>query len=313
MREHVNEDIAGRLEEVARLLATQGANRFRVRAYERAASTVRRSPRPVSDILEQEGLDGLQALPGVGASIARAIRDLLARGRLAMLDRLRGESDPTTLLASVPGIGRALADRLHHDLGIETLEDLEAAAHDGRLALVLGFGKKRLAGIRDSLAHRLQRVRPPAATRDGAPSVAELLDVDREYRERAAAGELVTIAPRRFNPSHAAWLPILHTMRGRRHYTALFSNTALAHRLARTNDWVVIYWDDGRGERQCTVVTADHGALNARRVVRGRETESDRASAANVVTGSSASTPIAATDRASVQGSGQVPAKPRRR
>jgi hypothetical protein len=269
----VNEDVAGRLDEVARLLAAQGASRFRVRAYERAANTLRRLPRPVSEILEQQGLEGLQALPGVGESIARAIRDLLARGRLAMLERLRGESDPEQILASVPGIGRELAARLHHDLGIGTLEDLEAAAHDGRLQEVLGFGPKRLAGIRDSLAHRLQRIRPPADDGRGAPSVEEILDVDREYREKAAAGQLVKIAPRRFNPSHVAWLPILHTTRGRRHYSALFSNTALAHRLGRTDDWVVIYWDSGRGERQCTVVTAERGPLKDQRVVRGRESQ----------------------------------------
>jgi hypothetical protein len=279
MADRLNDDVAGRLDEVGRLLAAQGANRFRVGAYERAANTVRRLARPVSEILEREGLDGLQALPGIGPSIARAIRDLLSRGRLAMLERLRGESEPTKLLASVPGIGRALADRLYHDLGIETLEDLEAAAHDGRLQHVLGFGPKRLAGIRDSLAHRLQRVKPPPVTSHRAPSVSELLDVDREYREKAAAGELVKIAPRRFNPTRVAWLPILHTTHGRRHYTALFSNTALAHRLDRTNDWVVIYWDDGLGERQCTVVTADRGPLAGRRVVRGREAELEQRSA----------------------------------
>ena len=161
MSERLNDDVAGRLDEVARLLAAQGANRFRVGAYERAANTVRRLSRPVSDVLEREGIEGLQKLPGIGPSIARAIRDLLARGRLAMLERLRGESEPTQLLASVPGIGRELADRLYHDLGLETLEDLEAAAHDGRLQQVLGFGPKRLARIRDSLAHRLQRVKPP--------------------------------------------------------------------------------------------------------------------------------------------------------
>ena len=268
----VNESVAGRLEEVARLLAAQGANRFRVRAYERAARTIRSLPQPVSDILRQQGLDGLQTLPGIGVSIARAIRDVVEHGRLAMLERLRGESDPTKLLASVPGIGRALADRLYHDLGIETLEDLEAAAHDDRLARILAFGPKRLAGIRDSLAYRLERVKPPAGN-NHQPSVAELLDIDREYREKAAAGELVKIAPRRFNPAREAWLPILHATRGRRHYTALFSNTALAHRLNRTNDWVVVYWDDGRGDRQCTVVTATHGPLTGRRVVRGREAE----------------------------------------
>ncbi|MGE5246133.1 MAG: helix-hairpin-helix domain-containing protein [Betaproteobacteria bacterium] len=273
MTERLNEDVADRLDEVARLLEAQGANRFRVRAYRRASETVRRLPGPVADILKQEGLDGLEALPDVGEGIARAIRDLLARGRLAMLERLRGESDPVRLLASVPGVGRGLADRLHHDLGIDTLEELEAAAHDGRLEQVPGFGAKRLAGIRDSLAHRLDRVRPPASGRGAPPPVGEILDVDREYREKAAAGALVKIAPRRFNPSHVAWLPILHTTRGRRHYTALFSNTSLAHRLGRTDDWVVIYWEDGRGERQCTVVTADRGPLAGTRIVRGREGE----------------------------------------
>jgi DNA polymerase (family 10) len=268
----LNDDVAGRLEEVARLFAAQGANRFRVRAYERAAQTIRQLPRPVSEILDRDGLEGLRALPGVGDSIARAVRDLVTRGRLAMLDRLRGESDPIEVLTTVPGIGRKLSDRLYHDLGIETLEELEAAAHDGRLERMSGLGAKRLAGIRDSLAHRLGRVRPPVVAANGVPSISEILDVDAEYRHKAAAGELVKIAPRRFNPSGETWLPVLHTTRGPRHYTALFSNTALAHRLGRTNDWVVVYWDNGRGERQSTVVTANRGRGDER-IVRGRERE----------------------------------------
>jgi len=274
MSERVNADVAGTLDEVARLLAEQGANPYRVGAYRRAADTIRHLPRPVSDILAQQGVPGLEALPGVGEGIARAIRDLLTRGRLAMLDRLRGESDPTKLLATVPGIGRVTADEIHHALGIETLEDLEAAAHDGRLEHVAGIGPKRLAGIRDSLAHRLSRIRPPAAAPPAdLPTVDEILDVDREYREKAAAGQLVLIAPRRFNPDRRAWLPILHSTRGPRHYTALFSNTAQAHRLHRTRDWVVIYWDAGRGEQQCTVITAERGPLRGTRIVRGREHE----------------------------------------
>jgi putative hydrolase len=86
-------------------------------------------------------------------------------------------------------------------------------------------------------------------------------------------GRLPRLAPSRFNPTHAAWLPVLHTARGARHYTALFSNTATAHRLGRTDDWVVLYVDDGRGERQCTVVTQHGGPLDGKRVVRGREAE----------------------------------------
>jgi hypothetical protein len=270
--ERVNEQIAERLEEAAHLLRDQGADPFRVGAYLRAASTVRLMRKPLDDVFRRRGLEGLKELPYVGESLARAIRELLTHGRLPMLDRLRGEADPVALLASVPGIGRVFAERLHDELGLETLADLETAAHDGRLETIAGFGPKRLAGIRDSLAQRLGRVRVPAKI-ETAPGVAELLDVDREYREKAAAGRLHRIAPRRFNPTGASWLPVLHTSRGTRRYTALFSNTARAHRAGKTRDWVVLYSDNGVGEGRHTVITASFGPLRGRRVVAGREAE----------------------------------------
>jgi hypothetical protein len=192
-----------------------------------------------------------------------------------MLDRLRGESDPVTLLRTVPGIGRVMAERIHDELGIETLEELEIASYDGRLAAIKGLGGKRLAGVQDSLATRLGRVRTWAGSmRDGdQPSVSEILDVDREYREKSEHGLLPRIAPRRFNPRQERWLPILHTSREQRHYTALFSNTPRAHQLHKTSDWVVIYYDGARGERQCTVITSAYGPLVGRRIIRGREPE----------------------------------------
>ena len=198
-----------------------------------------------------------------------------------MLDRLRGSLPPVTVLASVPGIGTRLAERLHEELGLSTLEELETAAHDGRLETIAGFGEKRIAGIRDSLAHRLGRLRPLHGVPSSAPPVWELLDVDREYRYKAATRELPLIAPRRFNPSGEAWLPILHTTRGARHYTALFSNTARAHRAGRTHDWVVISGDDGTGEWRYTVITAQRGPLRGRRVVAGRESECEVSPADN--------------------------------
>lgn len=267
-----NAAVAARLEELAALLERQGANPFRVDAYRRAAELVHGLARSVGEILRADGLGGLERLPAIGTSIARAIRDLVETGRLPMLDRLRGESDAITLLTSVPGIGSRLAERLHHDHGIDTLEDLEAAAHDGRLAAIPRFGDKRLRGVRETLATRLGRV-PRSEPVLEAPAVAELLRVDREYRMKAAAGRLRTIAPRRLNPRREAWLPILHTALGDRHYTALFSNTARAHEFGKTREWVVIYVDGGRGERQYTVVTASRGPLAGKRVIRGREGE----------------------------------------
>ena len=268
----VNSQVAERLAEVARILEAQGANIFRVGAYRRAAAMLRGLERPIDEIVKAEGIKGLQRLPGIGETLARFIHQLVLTGRLPMLDRLRGESDPITLLRTVPGIGNVTAQRLYEELGIESLEELEAAAYDGRLTKIVG--EKRLTGIRDSLATRLGRVRAQAPWREiGQPSVAQILDVDEEYRTRAAEDVLPKIAPRRFNPEHEKWLPVLHTNRGRRHYTALFSNTARAHQLNKNSDWVVIYYDRGDGERQCTVITSTHGPLAGKRIVRGREAE----------------------------------------
>jgi hypothetical protein len=244
---------------------------------------LRRLSRSVADIFANEGIEGLEQIPGIGVTIARSIRDILLHGRLAMLDRLRGESNPIAILASVPGIGKVYAWRLHDDLGIETLEELELAAHDGRLEHYPGIGAKRLAGIRDSLAQRLGRIRrkrtpaPPTPTLTPSvaqmPSVSELLDVDREYRGKAAADTLTKIAPRRLNPAGETWLPIMHTARNGRHYTALLSNTARAHELGKTRDWVILFCDDGDAERRFTVITSEFGPLQGRRIVVGREAE----------------------------------------
>jgi DNA polymerase (family X) len=270
----LNANIAARLDEVAEILTEQNANPYRIESYRAAAQTVRNSPEPISQLVGEQGISGLMKLPGIGERLARAIHQLAKTGRLPMLERLRGESEPVELLASVPGIGPKTARRMHETLGIETLEELELAAHDGRLE-GLGVGRKRLAGIRDALVGRLGRVgRGSAPSHEAPPPVEEILDVDRQYRDEASSGALPRIAPRRFNPRHEAWLSVLHTRRGDREYTALYSNTARAHELGRTEDWVVLYVDGSSfGERQCTVITAERGPLRGRRIVRGREQE----------------------------------------
>jgi putative hydrolase len=270
----LNREIAERLKEVADLLHNQGSNPFRVQAYRHAAHTLEQLGTPVDEILRSDGLEGLQKLPAIGESLSRSIRELILTGKLPMLQRLRGDAEPVALLASIPGIGEKLADQLHHDLGIDTLEELEVAAHEGQLTQLPRIGEKRLSGIIASLAERLGRVRgkigPPE---ESIPSIEEILDVDREYREKATADRLHKFAPRRFNPTGEAWLPVLHTQRGKHHYTALFSNTARAHKKGKTQDWVVLYYDDGQKDSQCTVITAEWGILEGRRIVSGRESE----------------------------------------
>jgi DNA uptake protein ComE-like DNA-binding protein len=272
-----NREIAEALEEVAQLLKAQAANPFRIAAYRSAAKTIRGLKQPVLELLNQEGVDGLRELPGIGESLANSIHSLAREGRLELLERLRGELREENALTSLPGIGEELADRIRQTLGIASLEDLEVAAYDGRLARVPGIGRKRVRAIRESLAQRLGRkpedVRAAAVEFPDPPPVGELLEVDRLYRHRAEGGQLPQASPRRFNPTRAAWLPVMHEERGHRHYTAMYSNTARAHQGGNVHDWVVVYRDDETGYGQWTVITSRYGPLRGRRIVRGRERE----------------------------------------
>ena len=284
-----NGEIADVLERVADLLEAQEANRYRVRAYRTAAEAIRQHHTQLAQILREGGVEAVDAVPTIGPTIAAHVAELVHRGDLTLLERLEGEVSPERLLATVPGIGPELATRIHQDLSVDTLEELEVAAHDGRLDRVHGFGPRRVRAIREELGsilgrsarHRARRgawLEARRAERDDdamlvRPGVATLLAVDAEYRDRAAKGKLRRIAPRRFNPEGRAWLPILHTERDGWHLAALFSNTARAHELGKTQDWVVLFYSRDGDEGQCTVVTELRGPLAGRRVVRGRETE----------------------------------------
>ncbi len=271
-----NRWIAARLRDVADLLEQQGANPFRTGAYRRAAGTLDTLQRNAGDIVAHEGVEGLIELPHIGKSIASAIVEMIQTGRWLQLERLRGSTDPLMLFRTIPGIGPKLAADMETHLHAETLEDLEAAAYDGRLDEVPGIGPRRVTAIRQALASLLQRRRVGKMSEvTKLPDIAYLLDVDREYREMSKAGKLPLIQPRRFASDEGACLPIYHAQRGNWHFTALYSNTPRAHELGRTRDWVVIYFHaDSEPEAQCTVVTEHFGPLRGLRVVRGREQES---------------------------------------
>lgn len=282
--EPTNAEVARLLERISNLLETQGANPYRVQAYRTGAETVRESSRLVAELVhEDDELSSLKSLHGIGQGLATIIAEYVRSGRSSQLNRLLGEVSPVDLFLKVPGIGETLAQRLVQELDIETLEGLEMAAHDGRLEQVEGFGPKRVETIRMALAGLLSRSaqrrfrefaagKPKDEERSWKPpSVATLLEVDEEYRRRAQADELKKISPRRFNPEGEAWLPIFHTEKEGWSFTALYSNTARAHELGKTKDWVVIYYERDGYEDQATVVTERRGPLSAKRVVRGRE------------------------------------------
>jgi hypothetical protein len=207
------------------------------------------------------------------------IAEYLREGRSTALERLLGETAPERLFQEVPGIGETLAERIAEQLNVSSLEGLEEAARDGRLQEVVGFGSQKVENVRLSLAGMLgtaARRRQRGGGGDAAgqePPVKMLLEVDKEYRRQAQAGKLPRIAPKRFNPEGEAWLPILEKTRDDWKVTALFSNTARAHQLGKTDDWVVLYYHRDGEEDQATVVTETQGPLKGKRVVRGREGE----------------------------------------
>jgi putative hydrolase len=272
----VNQQIAIKLREMANILEQQNAQSFRITAYRRAAQTIENLNQDLYILLQNGGTDALRELPNIGQGIASAVEEILRTGKWGRLERLIGQVDPVKLFQIIPGVGPELAKLIHDELDIDTLEALEQSAHDGSLEKLKGIGPRRVASICASLDSILKRVRnrPRTNVRLNDPDISLLLDVDREYRKNAAENKLPVIAPKRFNPRGEAWLPILHTERNGHHFTALFSNTARAHELGRTNDWVVVYfYDDDHHEGQYTIVTEKRGKLTGRRVIRGREVE----------------------------------------
>lgn len=281
-REPDNDELAEVLEEIAALLEVRGEDDdvHRARAYREGARTLRGLRREAATIAREGGEAALAELPAIGEGIAGVIAEFVSTGRVGVLERLTAGRGPEGLFATIPGIGPELAGRIHDHLGAETLEALEVAAHDGRLEDVRGIGPRRARGVREALGGMLGRsTRRRARARDrrrgasGRPAVELLLEIDAEYRQRAAAGTLKKIAPRRFNPEGEAWLPVWRTERGGWRFDVLFSNTATAHELGKTREWVVIYYarEGAPGEGQCTVVTETKGERAGERVVRGRE------------------------------------------
>lgn len=276
-----NKQIAHLLEEISDLYKELDDEPFRMYAYQDAAQTARHHDESLAEIVKRDGAEALEDLHNIGEGIASVIGEFVSDGRSSLLDDLQASASPTALMDRVPGIGQKLANRIVKQLDIQSLEELEIAAHDGTLAEVEGFGEGRIRNVQDVLAGRLSRSAQrnrQALTRDNQealpmPPVSLLLQLDDEYRKKSEQGKLKTISPRRFNPNNAKWLPIMNVSEQGWDFTVLYSNTKQAHELNKTRDWVVIYYKQNGKESHSTIVTETKGDLKDLRVVRGREDE----------------------------------------
>lgn len=153
MESATNHTMGDILEEIAELLELKGESSFRVRAYEKAAQSIRSFLTDVGDVA---AAGGLQTIPGVGAALAVKITEYLETGRMTYLDGLRAEFPAgVRQLMGVPGVGPKMASRAYHELGVETLDQLEAAARDGRLASMSRLGQKSA----DNVLRAIERAR----------------------------------------------------------------------------------------------------------------------------------------------------------
>jgi DNA polymerase (family 10) len=183
-----NEEIAAAFEEMADLLAIQGGNPFRIRAYQLAAQVVRGLPH------ELAGMNGAQAyeqLPGIGADLAGKIAELVRTGELRSLTQLRRQV-PAGLreLLDLPGLGPVRVRALRSGLRIRNRADLKRALAAGRLARLRGFGPALQARLRTALAEAAERA-PQRLLRSVAAQYAEPL---RAYLSSVAGVSEVEIA-----------------------------------------------------------------------------------------------------------------------
>jgi DNA polymerase (family 10) len=176
-----NHTVASLLQEVAERLALKGENPFRIRAYEHAARAIEDLP---EDIGELAFAGQLEEIPGVGESIAAKIEEYLRSGRMTYLEGLREEfPEGVREVMHVPDVGPKLASQLYRELGIASIDQLEAAAQNGQLLQLPHIGQKTV----DNILHGIARVRAQGSRRP----IGEVLPLVETLTKQLAAHEFI--------------------------------------------------------------------------------------------------------------------------
>lgn len=167
-----NADVAATLSEVAELLELKNESGFRIRAYENAAKALGNQTEDVRALVAS---GELVKIKGIGSGIARTIEELLSTGHVEYLDGLRSEfPEGVRRLMSVPGVGPSLARRVYQELGVSNLDELRAAAEDGRLAGLSGLGEKSAENVLRAM-QRVNKQESRVSIGKAVPVVEELM------------------------------------------------------------------------------------------------------------------------------------------
>ena len=146
------DQVARVLAEIAVLLELKGENPFKSRAYVNAARALESLSEPLDKIIAE---NRLADIPGIGEALRKKITELVATGKLGYYEELKAATPPGLVaMLDIPGVGPKKIKAVHDELGVETVEQLEAACQDGRVAKLKGFGEKTAAKICDGISRR---------------------------------------------------------------------------------------------------------------------------------------------------------------
>ena len=181
-----NRSIAQIFTEIADLLEIKGANAFKIRAYRSAADAIGTSPDAVSQLDDAR----LREVPGIGKDLAAKVRELADTGVCRYHQELLQEFPPTILdLLRLQGVGPKTVALLYASLNIRSLDELAAAARDGRLRTLKGMGEKKEALILRAIEER-QKDAGRHLLSDTTSIAAEILAF---LRDNSPASELIPV------------------------------------------------------------------------------------------------------------------------
>ena len=147
-KEHVAEVLTG----IGVLLELKGENPFKTRAYQSAARALESLSAPLDKLVAEHKLGEVK---GIGESIQKKIEELVTTGKLDYYEELKAATPPGLVaMLDIPGLGPKKVKALHDELGITSIEQLEKACQDGKIAKLKGFGEKTQVNIVEGIARR---------------------------------------------------------------------------------------------------------------------------------------------------------------
>ena len=175
-------------QQIADLLEILGENTYKVAAYRRGARSIIKSPVPLAELIANEELG---SLPGIGKSLESSALEFFRTGKLELLAELERQVPEDLLLLTRLGVSPELAGRLHRELGIENLPDLEAALKERKVRKLRGIGPKG----EQQLKHTVERAKeglphPGPAAEASASELRELLLDLPQIQKAEIAGSL---------------------------------------------------------------------------------------------------------------------------